>query len=905
MSRHLVIVESPTKAKTIGKYLGSDYRVEASVGHIRDLATKAGDHDKLVPGVKIEEGFSPRYETIPRAAKQIATLKKLAKQAEDVYFATDLDREGEAIAWHLAEILGIPTAEAKRVVFNQVTAAALTEAFEHPRAIEQNRVDAQQARRILDRIVGYRLSPLLWARVGGGLSAGRVQSVATRLVVEREREIEQFEPSESWRIAGLMATDAGAAAKTGEDWRTFVGTDPVNSAEKRTVDERNAWMSERASFQADLARLGGKKFQPDNREEALAVAEAMGFDLQDTKTVEDPKAKGPAKNKCFYVGGVTTDAPEYRITGIKRTSSKQSPDAPFITSTLQRAAANRYGFDLRRSMRVAQQLYEGIDLGGTRGLTGLITYMRTDSTHLAPESVESARTFIKKSCGADYLPDKAVSYAGKNANAQEAHEAIRPADVTITPESIHARLNPDQQKIYDLVWRRFVSCQMAPAQWEATKLTIEANTSRGEAVLEASGRRLVFDGFLKIRGRGSGGDVVLPALEEGRQLGLAHLSPTQHFESPPPRYNEASLQKVLEDEGIGRPSTYASIISTIQDRKYVEPLMLGDRRLRATDLGKVVTDKLVESFSRVLDVSYTSEMEHELDQVEQGVKNWHEMLDEFYRPFDKDVERAHETMTHARAEMQPAPDHKCPTCGSDCCYRFGKNGRFLSCTGYDVPPAEVKPEGHDGVYLLYKAKGKARPKLMLKDGADKLGWKSLTKDDQTKFQKLSNEMPERCKYAAPIDAEGNPIVPKITDIVCPVDGEQMQLRTGRFGPFLSSPNYPDVKFVLNLDPKKGFVKLPKTPPITLDTEECPKCGAPLLLRDGKRGLWLACSTFPKCRARPSMKDFDPKHKEELQKAWDKHQAENPAPQIRTQDGKVLTDDDKYVPQVIGEVGPEG
>ncbi|TFH23386.1 MAG: type I DNA topoisomerase [Myxococcales bacterium] len=635
MSRRLVIVESPTKAKTIGKYLGPEYRVEASVGHIRDLATKAGDHDKLVPGVEIEDGFRPRYEKIPRAAKQIATLKKLAKEAEDIYFATDLDREGEAIAWHLAETLGIPTAEAKRVVFNQVTAAALAEAFEHPRAIDQNRVDAQQARRILDRIVGYRLSPLLWARVGGGLSAGRVQSVATRLVVEREREIEEFEPSESWRIAGLMAIDAGAAVKIGDDWRAFVGADPEGSAEKRTVDERNAWMSEQVSFQADLKKFDGKKFEPDNHEDALAVAEAMGFELWDTKTVEDLKAKGLAKNKCFYAGGVSTNAPEYRISTITTNSTKQSPDAPFITSTLQRAAANRFGFDLRRSMRVAQQLYEGVDLGGTRGLTGLITYMRTDSRHLAPEAVEGARAYIRKTCGAEYLPAQALDYAGKNTNAQEAHEAIRPADVTITPEQIRPRLSPDQQKIYTLVWRQFVACQMSPAEWEATKLTIEAKTPEGDAVLEASGRRLVFDGFLKIRGRASGGDVVLPALAQGQQLGLAHLSPTQHFESPPPRYNEASLQKVLEEKGIGRPSTYASIISTIQDRKYVEPLMLGDRRLRATDLGKVVTDKLVESFSRVLDVNYTSEMESELDQVEQGSKDWQEMLEHFYRPFAK------------------------------------------------------------------------------------------------------------------------------------------------------------------------------------------------------------------------------------------------------------------------------
>jgi DNA topoisomerase-1 len=900
MSKHLVIVESPTKAKTIGKYLGPEYRVEASVGHIRDLASKAGDHDKLVPGVEIEDGFRPRYEKIPRAAKQIATLKKLAKEAEEIYFATDLDREGEAIAWHLAEILGIPTANAKRVVFNQVTAAALAEAFEHPRAIDQNRVNAQQARRILDRIVGYRLSPLLWARVGGGLSAGRVQSVATRLVVEREREIEKFEPSESWRVAGLMTIDPDAAAQMGEAWRAFVGADSDRSAEERT-----AWMSEHAAFQADLKKLDGNKFEPANREDALAVAEAMGFDLWDTRTVEDPKAKGLAKNKCFYAGGVSTNAPEYRISGITTSSTKQSPDAPFITSTLQRAAANRFGFDLRRSMRVAQQLYEGIDLGGTRGLTGLITYMRTDSRHLAPEAVDSVRTYISKACGAEYLPEKALNYSGKNTNAQEAHEAIRPADVTITPEQIRPCLTPDQYKIYDIVWRQFVACQMSPAQWEATKLTIEARTARGRALLEASGRRLIFDGFLKIRGRASGGDVVLPALAEGQQLGLAHLSPTQHFESPPPRYNEASLQKVLEEKGIGRPSTYASIISTIQDRKYVEPVTLGDRRLRATDLGKVVTDKLVESFARVLDVNYTRDMESELDHVEQGTKNWQEMLEHFYRPFEKDIARAHETMTHARAEMQPAPGHTCPQCGSDCCYRFGKNGRFLSCTGYDVPPAEVKPEGHSGVYLLHKAKGKAQPKLILKDGARKLGWKLLTKKDQTRFRQLSDAMPERCKYAAPIDAEGDPILPKITDIVCPLDGEQMQLRTGRFGPFLSSPNYPDVKFVLNLDPRKGFIKLPKTKPITLENEECPRCKAPLYLRDGKRGLWLGCSTFPKCRARPSMKDFDPKHTEELQKAWDKHQADNPALEIRTRDGKVLTDDDRYVPQIIGEVEQGG
>lgn len=906
--KHLVIVESPTKAKTINKYLGDDYVVMASVGHIRDLPSRNPKGVKNpVPGVDLENRFEPTYEVMPDSKKTVGELKKAAKQAADVWFATDLDREGEAIAWHCAHALDYPIKDAKRVVFNAITKAEIQRAFEKPRPLEINRVDAQQARRILDRIVGYQVSPLLWKKVAGGLSAGRVQSVATRLVVEREREIDAFIPDEYWKITGLFTPEMARAAGLGDDWRKFVNVGEDEN--DRTVKDQNAWLSDHGCIKAELTEYNSKKFSVTQRDTALAAAQALGFDLQDTKSWDDAKAKGSAKSRVNYLGGVASDGPGYAITAIETKRTKSRPSPPFITSTLQQQASTRLGFNLRRTMRVAQQLYEGIDLKGARGQTGLITYMRTDSTHLSGEAIESVRGFVGSKHGDKYLPEKPNFYKSSNKDAQEAHEAIRPTDVTITPDSIRSILSDEQFRLYDLIWRRFVSCQMVPAEWDATAVTIKPDKDSGvDATFRATGRTLVFDGFLKVMGMPKSDDVILPKLEEKQSLAPIDLDPTQHFTSPPARFTEASLQKKLEEEGIGRPSTYAAIISTIQDRKYVESLTPRDKRLKATDMGMVVTDKLIEAFPVIMDVGYTREMEAHLDEIESENKDWRETLAEFYGPFKKKLETAHETMTHAKAATDPAP-HICPKCGSPTEYRFGRNGRFLSCTAFNVPPVEVKPEGHDkptnGMkWMLYKGKGKARPKVQTEDTSEKILWSKLTKEDKTKFQALSDEMPEPCKYAAPIDSEGNPMEPELTDILCPEDNQPMIRRTGRFGPFLASSNYPDVQYIIKLDPKKGHVVLPKAPPMTTDIV-CPTCGeandnATLYVRDSKRGLWMSCSRFPKCRGRVGFGKLEEDVQADLEKKWAQHLKDNPIPEIVTASGHVIREDEEYHPIVAGQ-----
>ncbi len=846
--KHLVIVESPTKAKTINKYLGPDYVVMASVGHVRDLPPRNPKGVKNpVPGVDLENHFEPTYEILKDKKTTVSALKKAAKQAVDVWFATDLDREGEAIAWHLADTLGVPIFDAKRVVFNAITKSEIARAFESPRSIDGCKVDAQQARRILDRIVGYQVSPLLWKKVAGGLSAGRVQSVAVRLVVEREREIDAFIPDEYWRITGLFATEVAKAVKLGEAWDKWLAEQP--ESKPATIKQQNAWLSDHACLKAELIDIDGEAFKPDNRDVALKAAQRLGMALDDTIETEDPKGKGPAKNLCIYQGHMADNRPEFKIESIqtKRTSTK--PSAPFITSTMQQAAANRLGFPLQRTMRTAQSLYEGVDLGGARGQTGLITYMRTDSTHISGEALNMARDYIEKRYGKDYLPDKPNFYSSSNKDAQEAHEAIRPTDVSITPDSVRNKLNDQQFRLYDLIWRRFVACQMTPAQWDSTSITIKAKASqlKPDATFRATGRTLAFDGFYKAMGLPNGGDdVILPTLQEQQELGPMKVDPTQHFTSPPPRYTEASLQKKLEEEGIGRPSTYAAIIQTIQDRKYVEPLFPRDKRLAATDLGMVVSDMLTEAFPKVMDVAYTRYMEDELDKIEDEHHDWRQMLADFYGPFKDRLAKAHEELDHAKAVTEPAP-HKCPKCGAGTVYRFGKNGRFLSCSTF------------------------------IKKG-------------------------EGCDYAAPIDREGNPVEPAMTDILCPLCGKGMTKRTGRFGPFLGCVDYPTCKGIVNLDPKKGGVKLPKTPPYLTDIP-CPKCESPLNMRDSKRGLWLSCSAFPKCRGRLAWSAVEEDKQKELEKAWAQHDKENPVPQIKTKDGKLI--EEGYVPNVADQPSDNG
>lgn len=852
--KQLVIVESPAKARTINKYLGSDYVVKASVGHIRDLPSKSPKGDKRpVPGVDLEHNFEPTYEVLEGKNKTVTELKRAAREAANIWFATDLDREGEAIAWHLAELLGIDAARAQRVVFNAITRDEIQRAFSHPHPIDMRKVDAQQARRILDRIVGYQVSPLLWKKVARGLSAGRVQSVAVRLVVEREREIRAFVPDESWRIVGRFALDRNKANTLAPQWQRFMG-EVDEKGNPPTLKSQNAWLAKHDAIRAELIEVGGKSFSieqtgqarkgqdtsrpspieakkpRDLTPEVMSVAELAGMTDLRSSVEEDPKGKGPAAFRRT-VEGETDPSTPYRIKSIetKRTTSRPSP--PFITSTLQQAASTRLGFGAQRTMRTAQRLYEGVEIPG-EGAVGLITYMRTDSTHLSGEAIGRVRDYIERTYGGKYLPEKSNFFSSSNKAAQEAHEAIRPTSLQYPPDKVKGALKPDELRLYSLIWDRFVACQMTPAQWDSTTALIEGGKDpKTPLVFKATGRVLVFDGFLRVSGIPTASDEqTLPSIRESQDVSPFAIDADQRFSSPPARYTEASLIKTLESEGIGRPSTYASIIQVIQDRKYVEQL---ERRFFATDLGEVVTDKLIEAFPELMELGYTRDMETQLDRIEDENEDWRRVLNEFYGPFQSKLKTAEKELTHAKAELQPAPDeYRCQKCGSSLVYRFGKNGRFLSCSNY--------PD---------------------------------------------------CNYACPIDREGRPRPAEYVNIRCPKTGRPMIRRSGRFGPFvttlLEEGESADTGIILNID-KKGFITAPSPPALETDLP-CPKCGSPLNLRDGVRGAWLGCSNFPKCRGRGAWKDVEDAKREALEKALAEHLREHPIPIIRTLEGKPLTD----------------
>jgi DNA topoisomerase-1 len=821
--RQLVVVESPAKARTINKYLGKDYIVMASVGHVRDLPTKNPKGVKdAVPGVDLEHDFQPTYEIIKGKQKAVTDLKKAAKKAAGVWLATDLDREGEAIAWHLMEALGVKTKDTYRVVFNAITKSEIEKAFQHPRTIDMKKVNAQQARRILDRIVGYQVSPLLWKKVAGGLSAGRVQSVAVRLLVEREREIDAFVPQEYWKVTGYFTTLLEKADLLGREWRQWLAAAPEsgngNRANGRKVAEKNAWLAEHESFAGELIEVDGKRFKPRAAEEVSEILSQVGFQLDEKIETENPKAKGPAR-RVTRLHGHVGEGRSWQVKSVETKRTKSRPAAPFITSTLQQTAANRLDFSAQNTMRLAQSLYEGVEIG-SMGSVGLITYMRTDSTHLSGEAIKMARDFIASQFGKDYLPPRANVFSSSNKAAQEAHEAIRPTDLSLTPTRVRSSLTEQQYKLYKLIWERFVACQMTEALWDATTVLISVDADGNEVVFRATGRILVFDGYYKVVGLpNTSEEPTLPSLTESQVLAAIQIDPTQHFTLPPPRYTEASLIKKLESEGIGRPSTYAQIIQVIQDRKYVEK---NKNRFGATDLGKVVNDKLVEAFPDILEVGYTRDMEQQLDDIEEKQADWVNMLQRFYGGFKESLDTAYKDMQHAKAETQPAP-HSCPECQSATVYRFGRNGRFLSCSKY---PA--------------------------------------------------------CKYAAPIDSEGRPVAPEQTDMACPKCGGATIRRKGRFGPFLSCSRYPDCDGVLNLD-SKGAIVLPKAPPLRTEIA-CPKCEAPLNLRRGARGPWLSCSTFPKCRGRLGWTKLEAKEKNHWLKALDEHEKAHPQPVIRRIDG---------------------
>ena len=800
----LVIVESPAKAKTINKYLGSAYTVKASMGHVRDLPEKG-------IGVDIEKEFEPTYEVLSSRKKLVSELKSIVRSVDEVYLATDLDREGEAIAWHLSQALNLDQRAVKRVVFNEITKAAILKAFENPRLINLDKVNAQQARRILDRLVGYKVSPLLWKKVARGLSAGRVQSVAVKLIVDREREINAFLPDEYWKLQAVFTTELKAADALARQWREFLSVPDEEDADDGTDSapaggpsgaEKRQWLTENKGFKAQLVEFDGKKFDPKNASDAQRAATAVGLRQVEIATVDNdgtngPRGipnKGPAQ-KLTTISGVVPPmgpgAPEFRVRSLITKPSTSRPPGPFSTSTLQQAASNQMGFGAQRTMRIAQQLYEGVELPG-QGAVGLITYMRTDSQNISADALKMARGYIENTFGPQYLPEKPNIYSSR-AGAQEAHEAIRPTDATLTPADVRMALNDEQFRLYDLIWKRFIACQMMPAQWLVTEAMIECRPAGNVAVdpaslplFKATGRSLKFDGFTRVAGVWSrNDDQVLPALAQQQRVAPLDLTPTQHFTSPPPRFTEASLVKALETEGIGRPSTYASIIQTIQDRNYV---LLRDRRFFASDLGIKVTEKLIEGFPDLMELGFTRRIEEELDGVEEANKNWVEVIREFYEPLAKDLATAETRMTHARAEATPS-EYKCQKCGAMMAYRLSKRGKmFLSCSRY--------PE---------------------------------------------------CDGAMNVDREGKPVQLEVTEFKCPNCAKPMIKRIGRFGPFLGCSGYPECKTLQQVDRKTGLPLPPKPPPKPTGLK-CPKCNKKeLLVRSGKRGDFISCSGYPKCR----------------------------------------------------------
>ncbi len=701
----LVIVESPAKAKTINKYLGKDFRVKASMGHVRDLP-------KTKFGVDIEKDFAPTYVVGADRKKLIAELRKLAKSASEVYLATDLDREGEAIAWHLAEAMSLPAEKTRRVVFNEITKTAIREAFEHPSALNLNKVNAQQARRVLDRIVGYQISPLLWKRVKRGLSAGRVQSVAVRLIVEREREIENFKPEEYWEIEAELEP-------------------------QRTPGQ--------GRFKAALVKRDG--------EEISLSTEALTQQI-----VEELRSAA------------------YSVSKIVVKERALPPPPPFNTSTLQQQGSTQLHFSARRTMMVAQRLYEGVELG-PEGSVGLITYMRTDSLRVSDQAVADCRRFIGEHFPPPYLPAQPnVFRSGKD--AQGAHEAVRPTSVDYTPERVKPWLDRDQFRLYEMIWNRFVASQMPPGRMKVTDVEIGA----GRCGLEAQGRELLFDGHLKLTGFDRDSLTVLPPLTAQEPLALVALTPTRHETKPPPRYSEATLVKTLEKLGIGRPSTYAPIITTIQTRGYVKVLK---RVFSATELGKVVTDQLVQHFGDIMDVKFTSHMEDRLDEVEEAKTDWVTVLREFYGPFSEDLKKAGDLMKRPEPEQT---EYKCDKCGKPLLKRWSVRGPFLGCSGY--------PE---------------------------------------------------CRVTMAIDAEGKPQArpePEATDQKCDKCGAPMVIRVGRHGRFLACSAYPKCKNAKSVEPP---------PEIPDNLKSCEKCGAPMAVRSGRNGRFLACTAYPKCR---NTKNFD-------------------------------------------------
>ncbi len=717
MAKALVIVESPAKAKTIGKYLGKQYLVKASLGHIKDLPKKN-------LSVDVERDFTPKYEVIEGKKKLIAELKQAAKGVDSVYLAADPDREGEAICWHLKEELE-PKKSGKpsifRVMFNEITANAVKRAFDQPMPVNVHLVEAQQARRILDRLVGYKISPLLWDKVRRGLSAGRVQTVALRLIVEREREIRAFQKQEYWTI------------------------DVALNAKKPPV------------LTARLNKRGEETPKLENEKSAGVVVEDL-------------------------------DQASYVVRSVATREKRRNPVPPFITSTLQQEASRKLRFSVKRTMMLAQGLYEGKEMG-QEGSVGLITYMRTDSTRVSEDALAEVRALVTERYGADYLPQSPIVYKTKK-DAQDAHEAVRPTSVQRTPESLEKYLAEDELKLYRLIWMRFVASQMTPAVFDQTTIDINATGKSNTAYLfRATGTVQKFDGFLRVYQEGKDEkdeedeelQHKLPLVSEGEVLRFKEIRPEQHFTEPPPRYNEATLVKKLESDGVGRPSTYASILSTIQEREYVTKQ---GGKFQPTELGMVVTDLLLQSFNDLFDVKYTARMEEELDEIEEGKLEWRDAMAEFYGRFQKDLEHAEENMTDIKRMERPT-DLICEKCGKPMVIKWGKHGSFIACTGY--------PECTNTRELTV-------------DLAD-VDKTDLSEQDEQEY--------------------------------CENCGRPMVLKKGRFGQFYACSGYPDCKTTKQIGGEQR-----KDVPLE---ETCPQCGSNLVKKFGRYGEFTACSNYPKCR----------------------------------------------------------
>ncbi len=752
MSKSLVIVESPAKAKTIEKYLGKGFEVRASVGHIMDLP-------KNDIGVELaKRTFEPELIVSPGKEKVVDQLKKAAAKADEIYLAPDPDREGEAIAYHLALQLGTSPKERKkihRVTFNEITKKAVQDAFQHARDVDQNLVYAQQTRRVLDRLVGYQISPLLWDKVRRGLSAGRVQTVAVRLIVEREREIAGFKPVEYWTLDALLHP------------------------------ERRA----NASFTAKFVGIDGEPVRVANGQDKEGKAQFIANALPDRQSMDE-------------VVSALKDA-RWTLASVQSREQQRKPLPPFITSQLQRDASNKLGFNVRRTMGVAQRLYEGIDVG-SEGTVGLITYMRTDSPRVAPEAKVSAREWIGKELGPQYLPETPNSYKGKK-DSQDAHEAIRPTDASRTPESIARYLSDEQLKLYTLIWRRFVASQMTPAVFDVTTAKITADSAKTGKTYDfrVSGSVMRFDGFLKVyevsnEKKDEDEDESsnkLPNLDNVKVLELENLENGEHFTDPPPRYNEASLVKELEERGIGRPSTYASIINTIQDREYVVKHGGSRGRFYPTEIGVVVCDLLVKNFPYIFDSKYTAKLEEELDDIEEGKEKWTDLLNGFYGYFEEELKDASKNMEDIK-RMEKVTDEKCEVCGSPLLLKWGKFGSFFSCSAYNKKdPASC---------TFTKENIAAKP------------------DMNTPEAQEAGDTEEYCENC----------------------GRVMVLKRGPWGPFMSCPGYsedPPCKTIRKLSQKQQ-----QKPPQPTG-EDCPACGKPLVLRQGAYGEFVSCSGYPKCK----------------------------------------------------------